>query len=292
MNVISFQDDYLGIFTRSYLLQTEHYNVFVDGGLLSGKDAKLPYLTDGRKNVLILTHGHWDHIGCSSLTLSHGGEVYVHEGDLPHVTDYQWLWKMLFGQFKNDFDLPAAREPLFWSCVGEEFKPSRTLQDGEVLQFDDLRLQVIATPGHSPGSICLLDEGSGTLFSGDSIIGNGFFGGTAQIADIRAYIASMEKLKAFHPSCVMTAHTPVMEKEQFLGWLDDSIACAQRAESAVRKYVKQSDVLTVGAAAQAIAEAEGKKVGGGTCVTALAGLKCFEGDSRAQALLDTYIYGY
>lgn len=292
MRIVSFQDDYLGIFTRSYLLQTEHFNVFVDGGLLSGKDAKMPYLTDGRKNVLILTHGHWDHIGCSSLTLSHGGEVYVHEGDLPHVTDYQWLWKMLFGQFKNDFDLPEAREPLFWSCVGEEFRPSHMLYDGEVLQFDDLHLRVIATPGHSPGSICLLNEGNGTLFSGDSIIGNGFFGGTAQIADIRAYISSMEKLKAIEPERVMSAHTPIVEKEQFHTWLDESIACAQRAELAVRNYAKRADALTVGETAKAIAAAEGKNVGGGTCVTALAALKCLEGDSRARALLDTYIYGY
>lgn len=292
MRIVSFQDDYLGIFTRSYLLQTERFNVFVDGGLLSGKDAKMPYLTDGRKNVLILTHGHWDHIGCSSLTLSHGGEVYAHEGDLPHVTDYQWLWKMLFGQFKNDFDLPEAREPLFWSCVGEEFRPSHMLYDGEVLQFDDLHLRVIATPGHSPGSICLLNEGDGTLFSGDSIIGNGFFGGTAQIADIRAYISSMEKLKAIEPERVMSAHTPIVEKEQFHTWLDESIACAQRAELAVRNYAKRADALTVGETAKAIAAAEGKNVGGGTCVTALAALKCLEGDSRARALLDTYIYGY
>lgn len=156
MNIIRFQDDYLGIFTRSYLLQTQHYNVFIDGGLLGGREEKLPYLTDGRKNVLILTHGHWDHIGCDSLTAENGGEVWVHEGDVKHVTDYDWHWTMLFGQFAGDFDLPPARHEIFWKMVGKPVVPDRLLQDGDELVFDDLCLQVIATQAILPAvSACM-----------------------------------------------------------------------------------------------------------------------------------------
>ena len=71
-HVITFQDDYLNIFTRSYLWQTKHYNVFFDGGLASGAAGKLPYLRDGRKSVLLLTHGHFDHVmGVEGLMGSH-----------------------------------------------------------------------------------------------------------------------------------------------------------------------------------------------------------------------------
>lgn len=291
MNVVRFQDDYLGIFTRSYLVQTERYNVFIDGGLLGGREKKLPYLTDGRKNVLLLTHGHWDHIGCDSLTMAHGGEVWVHEGDVKHVTDYNWHWEMLFGQFKEDFDLPPARHEIFWSMVGDPITPTRLLHDGDELVFDDLHLQVIATPGHSPGSICLYEPRSRTLFSGDSIIGNGFFKGTPQIADFDDYLDSMEKLRDWHPERVISAHMEDLNEADYVRILQDGIDCALRMRAAVADYCKTHDTLTVGGAAKAIAEKEGKGVGGGTCVTALAALKSL-GESRAESLLDAYIYGY
>lgn len=291
MNIIRFQDDYLGIFTRSYLIQTRHYNVFIDGGLLSGREQKLPYLTDGRKNVLILTHGHWDHIGCDSLTVENGGEVWVHEGDIKHVTEYDWHWTMLFGQFKDDFDLPPARHELFWSMTGKPITPGRLLQDGDELVFDDLRLQVIATPGHSPGSICLYEPLSRTMFSGDSIIGNGFFTGTPQIANFDDYLDSMEKLKDWHPETVISAHMPDLNGAEYAQKLQDGIDCALRMRESAADYCKTHDVLTVGGVAQAIADGEGKGKGGGTCVTALAALKSL-GESRAEPLLEQYIYGY
>lgn len=291
MNIIRFQDDYLGIFTRSYLIQTQHYNVFIDGGLLGGREEKLPYLTDGRKNVLILTHGHWDHIGCDSLTAENGGEVWIHEGDVKHVTDYDWHWTMLFGQFAGDFDLPPARHEIFWKMVGKPVVPDRLLQDGDELVFDDLCLQVIATPGHSPGSICLYEPKSRTMFSGDSIIGNGFFTGTPQIANFDDYLDSMEKLRDWHPEVVISAHMPDLTGAEYTRKLQDGIDCALRMKAAVAEYCKTHDTLTVSGAAQAIADCEGKGVGGGTYVTALAALKSL-GESRAEPLLDTYIYGY
>ena len=105
--MITFQDDYLNIFTRSYLWQTKHYNVFFDGGLASGAAGKLPYLRDGRESVLLLTHGHWDHIGCDSVTKACGGRVLVGKGDERHITDYDWLWQGLFAQFADTACRPS-----------------------------------------------------------------------------------------------------------------------------------------------------------------------------------------
>ena len=58
-----FSHPYLGIYTKCYLWQTEHYNVWIDTGLKPNWADMEPCLQDGRKNVLLLTHGHWDHIG-------------------------------------------------------------------------------------------------------------------------------------------------------------------------------------------------------------------------------------
>ena len=286
--IITFQDDYLNIFTRSYLWQTAHYNVFFDGGLASGAAAKLPYLRDGRESVLLLTHGHWDHIGCDSVTKACGGRVLVGRGDERHITDYDWLWQGLFAQFANDFALPAARHTVFWSEVGRPVKPDGWLEDGQVLTFDDAAFRVIAIPGHSMGSVCLMEENSGVLFCGDGVIGDGFFSGCPQITDLDAYIASMEKLRAVSPSQIITAHTPIIDGKDWQTLLDRSIDCAKRMLGHVERYAAESDVLTVSGAAQAIANGEGKGVGGGTCTTAVAALMRMN-DERAQQALKGYL---
>lgn len=290
MKITQFQDDYLGIFTRSYLIETESCNVWIDGGLLIGKDEKLPYLTNGKKNLLFLTHGHWDHIGCASLTQQFGGEVYIHAGDVPMVTNHEWLWEMLFGQFKNDFSLPPEREPLFNRCVGDNILPDRLLKNGDVFRIDDIELTVIHTPGHSPGSVCLYESGSGILFSGDSIIGDGFFTGTPQLADFADYCASMQKLAAFSPVKVLSAHTPVVSREEYPSWLEKSVSCALRMQKTVSAAADGD--FSVSSLAKAIAAEEGKGVGGGTCITALNALKCLPENGRAREILGRYIYGY
>ena len=48
-----------------------------------------------------------------------------------------------------------------------------TLQDDAELEVGDLRLRTISTPGHTPGSMCFLVEGSPLLFSGDTLFPGG-----------------------------------------------------------------------------------------------------------------------
>lgn len=288
---VTYKDPYLGIYTKSYLWTTEHYNVFIDAGLASGTERKLPALHNGRENVLLLTHGHWDHVGCNAITQRLGGKVLAHAGDKKHLEDYSWHWEGLFGQFAQDFDLPPARKTTFWDSVAEPVTPDRLVEDGEVLAFDELRFRVIAIPGHSPGSVCYLEEGSGILFSGDGIMGNGFFTGTPQIADYEAYISSMERLKALHITQVITDHTDPVPGGELVSLLETSQACAKRLFQSVERYAAETEgPLTVGGAARAIAEAEGKGVGGGTCVSALAALRQLN-DPRAQACAAKYICG-
>ena len=150
---------------------------------------------------------------------------------------------------------------------------------------------MIAIPGHSQGSVCLLEEGSGILFCGDGVIGDGFFGGTPQICNFDAYIASMEKLKAVSPSLAVTAHTDTVEGKDWQSLLQRSIDCARRMLAASERYAREErGGLRIGAAAAAIAKSEGKTVGGGTCVTALAALRRMA-DPRAQTCIAGYLQG-
>jgi glyoxylase-like metal-dependent hydrolase (beta-lactamase superfamily II)/8-oxo-dGTP pyrophosphatase MutT (NUDIX family) len=80
------------------------------------------------------------------------------------------------------------------------------LEDGEVLRAGPAVLQALHTPGHASDHLCLYMESSATLFSGDTILGEG----TAVIAppdgDMGAYLASLERLRALHVERIFPGH--------------------------------------------------------------------------------------
>lgn len=285
-----FSHPYLGIYTRCYLWQTKHYNVWIDTGLKPNWADMEPCLKDGRKNVLLLTHGHWDHIGGVELIRRHGGTVYGHPADRKHLTDLDWHWRLLFGQFEQDFDLPPARKTTFWESV-ERSDLDVEVKDGDEFTFDELCFRAIWTPGHSGGSVCYLETTTGTLFTGDAVMGDGFFTGTPQIEDYPAYISSMERLKGLTVETVLTDHTDPVPGAELMLLVQRGIDCAKRMLGAVEAYAAAAETPTVGGAAKAIAQAEGKNVGGGTCVSAVAALAELNHVPQAQACAKTYLFG-
>ena len=100
--------------------------------------------------AVINTHGHIDHIGCDD---GFAVPVYAHEKDVALLKDSRL----------NLSDFLSA--PL---SVKSEIKQ---LRDGQMLKLAGIELEVIHTPGHTPGGICLLvkAEGRDILFSGDSL---------------------------------------------------------------------------------------------------------------------------
>jgi len=102
-------------------------------------------------NKILLTHGHFDHIGgVAAVQAQTGAEVLIHEADQIMLTD---AMKNLSGLFGGPTVSPVAN--------------STALQDGDVVTVGTIRLTVIHTPGHTPGSICF--RGDGNLFSGDTL---------------------------------------------------------------------------------------------------------------------------
>jgi len=142
---------------------------------------------------VVNTHAHWDHIGndyqfeeiacynhpdCISRLRSG-----VSNASLRRSIAEESLWK----------PLPEGFDPTTWTIPPVE--PTSLLEEGTVINLRDRSLEVIYTPGHSPGSICLLDKQNRILFTSDT-----FFPGPlyafAEDVDIDDYIASIEKLKS------------------------------------------------------------------------------------------------
>jgi len=99
---------------------------------------------------IILTHGHYDHIG--ALT-EFNVPVYVHEDDM---------------EFLKDNNLNLGYGPVFEERMGFEIN---ALRDKDKINLADLQLEVIHTPGHTPGGIALKIDG--ILFSGDTLFYRG-----------------------------------------------------------------------------------------------------------------------
>ncbi|MBN1918531.1 MAG: MBL fold metallo-hydrolase [Verrucomicrobia bacterium] len=109
--------------------------------------------------AILLTHAHWDHIGgvrelAERMSgAAHGAPVYLHEADVP-------LYERVVEQ--------AA---LFGFHADPQPPVDRTVKGGEALQFGPLRVEVIHTPGHSPGGVCYkVDD---VVFVGDTIFAGG-----------------------------------------------------------------------------------------------------------------------
>lgn len=116
--------------------------------------------------------------------------------------------------------LPAGFNPSEYST--KPFHISHWIHDGEKIDLGGRTLQVIATPGHTPDSISLLDEKNGLLFTGDTFYPGPIFLYRPE-TDLDAYTASVKKLADLAPrlQLLLPAHNvPVAEPSELARVVD------------------------------------------------------------------------
>jgi hydroxyacylglutathione hydrolase len=122
------------------------------------EDTLLDAVGDRRVSAVVLTHGHFDHLGSAARLIEvTGAPLAVHRLDAEAVSDPLANGGAVFG---FDYAAPA---------------PERLLDDGDVVEAGALSLTVLHTPGHTPGGVSLYapaaPDGSDAphLFSGDTL---------------------------------------------------------------------------------------------------------------------------
>ena len=127
--------------------------VVIDPGL--EPEALMDVLRSGnlRPTSVILTHGHVDHIaGVMEVDKAFPGmKIYVHRLDAPMLSN------------------SVTNLSVFLVTRCEVGQPNVLVEDGQIIEEAGLRLQVIHTPGHTPGGISLYSEIDGVLFTGDAL---------------------------------------------------------------------------------------------------------------------------
>lgn len=164
MDAVTYHDDRAEIFqrvvgrldTNVYVLRCRRSGVSV---LIDAADESDVLLADCRElgvAQVLQTHGHWDHVQAVPSMRAAGYPVLIGSGDAGMVDGHDG-----------------------------------TLVHGSGIEVGELRLQVLATPGHTPGSTCFHLEQSPVVFSGDTLFpgGPGATGGDpARFATILASI--------------------------------------------------------------------------------------------------------
>jgi hydroxyacylglutathione hydrolase len=155
-------------------------------------DLILPILHRHQLKVkyILSTHAHIDHVGdLHKIRASTGGQALLHEKDLDLYANLtiQAAW----------LGVPSPQATKIDNLVNQ----------GDQLRFGKLSGEVLFTPGHTPGSVCLhLPEGTGTLFAGDTLfyrsIGRtDLWGGSQQhiIRSIREKLWALDETTVVYP---------------------------------------------------------------------------------------------
>ena len=95
--------------------------------------------------------------------------------------------------------------PAIGSAAGPEFRPDRLIADGEGVGFGGLEAVCVATPGHTPDSVCFRVRDA--LFTGDHIMG----GSTVVVEEMSDYLESLRKLHSTGLQTLYPGHGPVID---------------------------------------------------------------------------------
>jgi glyoxylase-like metal-dependent hydrolase (beta-lactamase superfamily II) len=191
MKIYSFPVGRIG--TNCYLLCSEAGNCAVidpgDEAALILRQIKSHGLTP---KEILLTHGHFDHIGAVEALQAQLGErlpVYIHPADVELLQDAE----------KN-----ASAQ---MGGAGLTIRPDRTVEDGDLLQLDELRIRVIATPGHTRGGVCYQVEDA--LFTGDTLFAGSIGRTDLYGGSFAAILESIRRLAALEGDYrVLPGHGP------------------------------------------------------------------------------------
>lgn len=156
----------------------------------------------GPADLLINSHYHEDH-----FTFNH---LFADAAFLVHGADAACFASL--DALLDAYGVESAEEAGFWRQIlidsfhFKERTPDRQLSDGDILDFGKTRLEVIHTPGHTPGHISLYCEKEGVLFTGDlDMTAFGPWYGD-RVSDIDDTIRSVQRLMEIPARTYITSH--------------------------------------------------------------------------------------
>lgn len=176
---------------------------------------------------IVITHGHLDHAGMAGwIAARNNAVIYITRTDYPKLTipheDNTWEMELRYVRF---LETAGVAQETITKIIRRLMVRRRAyvhpipavtfIKDQDELDCNEMHLKVLATPGHTPGGICLFDAIGGRLFSGDTLLkhispnpvieldnplfGNGY-------PSLKHYIKSLDLLEKLNVKTVLPGH--------------------------------------------------------------------------------------
>ena len=217
-------------FMCQYVVAGRDRSVLVDTGLADTPAAVIdPYLVRAglEPDFVLISHADNDHVGGNrAFCDAHPDAVFAcHELDRRWVESNEALVRENYGWHAAYGFPPMDADQLLASMSGDS-PIDVGLTDGETIRLDAGRLvEVLHLPGHTPGHLGLWDERTRAAIIIDAVLADGMYdrAGNKLIPpryyDVAALRRTIERLEALQPELLLTAHYPVLERDEALEWL-------------------------------------------------------------------------
>ena len=187
---------------NAYLVRGEKRTILIDVGLSSNYSALLECLCHvgcppETIDMVVLSHEHLDHIGAA---WHFGGRTLIAAHRLAANKimlrdDFSMLRKMF-----NEPPVPINVD--LW------------LEEGNLIDLGNFRLNVMYTPGHTSACISLFEQEQGLLFAADTLMPGGVMGGVFGSGSIADYIQSLERIKGLNSKTLLSGHGRLSDTPQ------------------------------------------------------------------------------
>lgn len=215
----------MGKGSHSYIIRGSRANMLIDSGL----DSNFPHLQESMSSIgmkvrdidiVVNTHEHFDHIGANR---------YFQEGSI--IAAHRFAAnKMAFNdRFVTLYKSGDMNEPHLYVHLWLE---SRSRFD-----LGDFTLDIIHTPGHTSGSICIYEPDKKFMFTGDTLFAGGALSFIAESGSLGDYINSLKSLETRRISTIYPGHGEVSD--------DPENDLCKAIDNAVNLLKKKEDVNVI-----------------------------------------------
>lgn len=208
-------------------------DLLIDSGMgIVPLRSSFPDLFGEKEIIAVATHTHIDHIGA----IHEFENRWVHSAEARQMEHPSGVVTLICSDIKPalcklfvEAGYPPLEELLIDALPHADYNPreyhlrgavpTRIVAENDIIDLGDRCLEILHTPGHSPGSICLWEESTGTLYTGDVIYdGPLIFEGPGM--DLKVYAQSLRRLKELPVRVVHAGHDPSFDRERLIQIVD------------------------------------------------------------------------
>lgn len=207
-----------------YLIIGSEKALLLDTGIGIGDVGAVVREMTEKPLYVVNSHHHYDHAGGNG----HFEKVFAHKNAVPVIqeqnnAEYRKAF-FLQQEARTEYNHKASLRAYVEETGEYELEG---IEEGEVFDLGDRRLEVIFTPGHTKDCICLLDRENKILFSADTIVSTPTLMLDAFSDTMDIYLKSLKKLQALreHYELIFPGHyiRPIGER-----YIEDMIQCVQK----------------------------------------------------------------